>query len=92
MNLGRDDGSTGAQAGPSRRFRLPGDRSAVGAGLLVVALVLVGVGWFLLSRLVAHNDIRTAVRETVGVGLGLLILISAIGAIRNGERTHRRDE
>jgi hypothetical protein len=60
-------------------------------GLLAVVL-LVAVGWFVLSTVVAHNDPRTAVRETVGVGLGVTVLISVVGALRNSAHTHHSDE
>ena len=83
----------GPRPGPRPgRWRRPRPGEQVGAGLLAGALFLAAVGWFLLSLLVAHNDVRTAIRETVGVGLGLMILISMIGAVRNGARTNRGDE
>ncbi|MBN1172499.1 MAG: hypothetical protein JXA67_10045 [Micromonosporaceae bacterium] len=66
---------------------LPRRPLAVGVAGLCAALV----GWFMLSSLVAHSDLRTAARETIGFGLGLLIVISIIGAIRNGSRAEHRD-
>ncbi len=62
--------------------------------LVLAGVVLAGLatGWFLLSLLVAHHDVRTAVRETLGVGLGLLVLMSALGAHRDGARHRHGDE
>jgi hypothetical protein len=64
------------QPGPSRRTL------AVGGFVLLV----VAIGWFMLSTRVAHSDPRTAAGEAVGAMLGLLLFISVIGAFR-----HRRD-
>ncbi|MBT8226753.1 MAG: hypothetical protein HKP61_10415 [Dactylosporangium sp.] len=53
-------------------------------------VILLG-GWFWLSMLIAHSDPRSAARETIGFGLALLVLLSMVGAIRNGSRQQRRD-
>lgn len=66
-------------AGPAGGSRLP---VFLAAGVVVA----VAAGWFLLSLLAAHNDPRTAVRETVGVCLALLVLVSMVGAVRDGRR------
>jgi len=49
-----------------------------------VAAVAVAVGWFLLSSRVAHTDAETAVSESLGAILVLLLIVSVIGSIRRG--------
>lgn len=50
----------------------------------VVAFALVAVGWFLLSWRVMHTSPGDAGGQALGVVLALLVLVSAVGAIRGG--------
>jgi thiol:disulfide interchange protein len=57
-----------------------------------VAVVLLGVGWFLISYLGTHDDITDALTEGIGAALGLMIAISIVGAVlsaRAGNRDSR---
>jgi hypothetical protein len=45
-----------------------------------VVLVL-AIGWFLMSHLVMKTSIPDAIGEATGVALGLLIVVSVVGAI-----------
>jgi hypothetical protein len=59
-----------------------GDRAALTFGGLAAAAV--AVGWFLLSSKVAHTDVQTAVSESLGAILVLMLVVSVIGSIRRG--------
>lgn len=53
----------------------------------VFLLTVMGVGaggWFMLSWKVMGNSPDQAVNEAIGAALGLLLLISIIGALRRG--------
>ncbi len=63
----------------ARRF---GDSAALTFG--GIAAVAVAVGWFLLSSQVAHTDVQTAVSESLGAILVLMLVVSVIGSIRRG--------
>lgn len=52
---------------------------------LVVTLVL-AAGWFVLSWIVMKSSPVDAFGEAVGVALGLLIVLSVIGAVLNRPR------
>ena len=43
------------------------------------AAAAVAVGWFLLSSQVAHTDVQTAVSESLGAILVLMLIVSVIG-------------
>ena len=45
------------------------------------AAVAVAVGWFLFSSRVAHTDAETAVSESLGAILVLMLIMSVIGSI-----------
>lgn len=49
-----------------------------------IAALAVAVGWFLLSSRVAHTDVETAVSESLGAMLVLMLIASVIGSIRRG--------
>ena len=70
------DGMGTGSAGPSWLV------FAVAAGVLVA----VAVGWYFLSVLVAHSSPRTAAGEAIGVILGLLLVVSVIGAVRSSRQ------
>ncbi|MEU0553628.1 hypothetical protein [Dactylosporangium maewongense] len=59
-----------------------GDKAALTFGGFAAAAV--AVGWFLLSSQVAHTDVATAVSESLGAILVLLLVVSVIGSIRRG--------
>ncbi|MET7419310.1 hypothetical protein [Dactylosporangium sp. NPDC005555] len=59
-----------------------GDGAALAFGGLAAAAV--AVGWFLLSSQVAHTDVQTAVSESLGAILVLMLIVSVIGSIRRG--------
>jgi uncharacterized membrane protein YphA (DoxX/SURF4 family) len=50
---------------------------------VALAIVLVSVAWFVMSHWLMHNPARDAVDESLGVLLGLLIIVSVIGAVRS---------
>jgi hypothetical protein len=52
------------------------------ARLLLTLIAAFGLGWFLLSWKVIGTDPGEAAGEALGAGLGLLVLISVIGALR----------
>ena len=52
--------------------------TAVIAGSVIV---LLGVGWFLLSHLVMQTSTPDAMGEALGVALALLVVASIVGAI-----------
>ena len=41
-------------------------------------------GWFLMSHFLMDTDVGDAINESLGVAFGLLVLLSAIGAVRSG--------
>jgi hypothetical protein len=47
-----------------------------------IAALAVAVGWFLLSHQVAHTDVETAVSESLGAILVVMLIASIIGSIR----------
>jgi hypothetical protein len=49
-----------------------------------LAALAVAVGWFLLSSQVAHTDVETAVSESLGAILIVMLVMSIIGSIRRG--------
>jgi hypothetical protein len=59
-----------AETGPSRRTW------TIGA----IGLLAVAAGWFALSLRVAHNNVRTAAGEAIGVMLAILVVASVVGA------------
>ncbi|GAA0737142.1 hypothetical protein GCM10010199_58980 [Dactylosporangium roseum] len=50
-----------------------------------LAALAAAVGWFLLSSRVAHTDVRTAVSESLGAILIVLLVMSIIGSIRRSD-------
>ncbi|GAA2592438.1 hypothetical protein GCM10010399_23870 [Dactylosporangium fulvum] len=48
-----------------------------------LAALAVAVGWFLLSSQVAHTDVQTAVSESLGAILIVMLVMSIIGSIRH---------
>jgi hypothetical protein len=48
-----------------------------------LAAAAVAVGWFLLSYRIAHTDAETALSESVGAILVLLLVLSVIGSVRS---------
>ncbi len=56
---------------------------AVAAGAVIVAL---SAGWFLMSHFAMDTDVSDALGEAVGVALGLLLVISVVGAAVSGRR------
>lgn len=59
------------------------DRRAVAAGVVIVAL---SGGWFLMSHFAMDTGVSDALGEAVGVALGLLLVISVVGAALAGRR------
>lgn len=60
---------------------------AVTAGAAII--VLIGAGWFVLSRYVMETATLDAIGEALGVMLGLLVLVSIVGAIASTRGSHR---
>ncbi len=56
-----------------------GTRVAAIGGAVILALM---AGWFSMSYLIMHNSAADAFGECLGVGLGLLVVGSVIGAVR----------
>ncbi len=56
---------------------------AVAAGVVIVGL---STGWFLMSHFAMDTDVSDALGEAVGVALGLLLVISVVGAALSGRR------
>lgn len=50
-----------------------------------IAALAVAVGWFLLSHQVAHTDVETAVSESLGAILVVMLVASVIGSIRRSD-------
>lgn len=50
------------------------------------ALLVIAIGWFVLSWRVMHTPAGDAAGEALGVIFGLLILVSVIGALRRNPR------
>jgi hypothetical protein len=50
--------------------------------LLLAIVAGFGLGWFLLSWKVIGTDPGSAFAEAVGAALGIMVLISVIGALR----------
>jgi hypothetical protein len=63
------------EPGPSRQ---PPRWLIVTAAALVVGLA---AGWFLLSWAVMHTAAGDAAEESLGVAFGLLVTVSAVGAV-----------
>lgn len=61
-------------------------RTLVIGAVVVLALA---VGWFVLSHFVMKNPAIDAVNESLGVGFGVLVLLSAIGAVVSRRGDHR---
>jgi hypothetical protein len=53
-----------------------------------IIMVVLGIGWALLSRFAFHDAVTDAVAEGIGAALGLLIAVSVVGAIVSA-RKHR---
>jgi hypothetical protein len=47
----------------------------------VIAVLVLTVGWFLMSYFAMDTDVSDALGESVGAGLGLLIALSVVGAV-----------
>ncbi|HLT12339.1 MAG TPA: hypothetical protein VK028_16285 [Micromonosporaceae bacterium] len=60
---------------------------AVTAGTVII--LLSGTGWFALSRYVMETATVDALGEALGVMLGLLVLVSIVGAIASSRGNHR---
>jgi hypothetical protein len=58
----------------------PGLTLALGGG----TVLLLAVGWFVLSHLVMGTTTGDAIGESLGVALALLVVASIVGAIRSG--------
>jgi ABC-type bacteriocin/lantibiotic exporter with double-glycine peptidase domain len=60
------------------------------AGPLIggVLVVLLGVGWFALSRGVMDTAVVDAVAESLGVILALLVVASIVGAVFRSRGSH----
>jgi hypothetical protein len=58
---------------------------AVGGG----AVLLLAVGWFVMSHLVMGTTTQDAVGEALGVGLALLVVASIVGAVVSSRGNHR---
>ena len=52
----------------------------------ITLLLAAALGWFLLSWKVIGTSARVAAGEAVGVVFGLLIVVSAVGAVRTRRR------
>jgi hypothetical protein len=53
------------------------------AALSGVVILILMVGWFTMSYLLMHNTVADALGEALGVGLGLLVVASVVGAVRS---------
>jgi hypothetical protein len=47
-----------------------------------IVLILIAIGWFMLSWRVMHTPAGDAAGEALGVTFALLIVVSVVGAIR----------
>ena len=54
-----------------------------------VVIGLLGAGWFVLSHFVMDTAAPDAIGEALGVMLGVLVLVSVVGAFRQGETTDK---
>jgi hypothetical protein len=63
----------------------PGLTLVVGGG----TVLLLSVGWFVLSHQVMGTATGDAIGESVGVALSLLVVASIVGAILSGRGNHR---
>jgi hypothetical protein len=73
---------------------MPTDRESAPVRILVVGITLLlvlAVGWFLLSWRVMHTTPGDAAGEALGVTFGLLIVASVVGAIRRRDSDGDRD-
>jgi hypothetical protein len=59
-------------------------RGKVLIGALIIAALM--YGWYVMSREVMGNTRGDAFGECLGVGLGLTVLVSTIGAVRASRR------
>ncbi len=52
-------------------------------GTVIGAALVVGLagGWFLMSHLIMQTSVSDALGESLGVGLGLLMVASVVGAV-----------
>jgi hypothetical protein len=57
-----------------------GRRKVVIGAVVIIALMY---GWYLMSRELMGNTRGDAFGECLGVGLGLTVLVSTIGAVRS---------
>lgn len=60
-------------------------RVAIVGGLVIVGLA---AGWFLLSHFVMDTATSDAIGEAFGVAFALLVVVSAIGAVRSARGSH----
>jgi hypothetical protein len=60
-------------------------RVAIVGGLVILALA---IGWFVLSHFVMDTATSDAIGEAFGVAFALLVVVSAIGAVRSARGSH----
>jgi hypothetical protein len=60
-------------------------RAAVIGGLVILGLAF---GWFALSHFVMDTATSDAIGEAFGVAFALLVVVSAIGAVRSARGSH----
>ena len=63
-----------------------GTRTVITGGVIIAVL---GAGWFVLSHFVMDTSTSDAIGEALGVAFGLLVLVSAVGAVVSGRGSPR---
>jgi hypothetical protein len=63
-------------------------RHAIGPLIGGILVVLLGVGWFALSRGVMGTAVVDAIAESLGVVLALLVVASIVGAVSRSKGSH----
>lgn len=64
---------------------MAGTRTLIVGGAVVC---LAAAGWFVMSHFVMGTQTADAINEAFGVGFGLLVLLSAIGAVTSRRGNH----
>jgi hypothetical protein len=53
-----------------------------------VSILLLAVGWFVLSHFVMHTAVPDAIGEALGVAFALLVVASFLGAVLSSQGRH----